>query len=95
MRAFRFAQIFQDLVEKMQASYHCISISYENFHSYGHSLHSVTSSCFKQQQQQQQQQQQRQIWRRLIIKTGVQKWKNLHSGIQEFSTAAIYLFGEK
>ena len=90
MRAFRFAQLFQDLVEKMQASFHCISISYENFHSYGHSLHSVTSSCFKQQQQQQ-----RQIWRRLIIKIGVQKWKNLHSGIQEFSTAAIYLFGEK
>ena len=93
MRAFRFAQIFEDPVEKMQASFHCISISYENFNSYGHSLRSVTSSCFKQQQEQQQRQQQ-QIWRRLI-KRGVQKWKNLHSGIQESSTAAVYLFGEK
>ena len=84
MRAFRFAQIFQDLVEKMQASFHCISISYENFNSYGHSLCSVTSSCFKQQQQQQQQ-----IWRRLI-KRGVRKWKNVHSGIFDYSRLSIW-----
>ena len=34
----QFVQIFQDQVEKMQASFHYISISYETFYSYGHTL---------------------------------------------------------